>query len=157
MSRSGLDTDGREDDYLTVRGHDDPYQRQGKVLQSLVCSPFLVMLTHIPLFRQNGSSNDELIRLFLRLTLYTLYETDAFLNTDKIRERSDKLKNVRSFETMNLAILSGCRTLSALITVYCLTERMINVGGSSGGRLLFRAIRRLAVAPGSFVLFARED
>lgn len=29
----------------------------------------------------------SLIRLTLRLTLYTLYETDAFLNTDKIRER----------------------------------------------------------------------
>ena len=45
----------------------------------------------------SSSSNEEnLIRLALRLILYTLSETDAFLNTEKIQERSKNLKNVES-------------------------------------------------------------
>ena len=59
-------------------------------LDSLLLSPHLTEESRpsIP------NAEENLIRLALRLTLYTLYETDAFLNTDKIQERSKNLKNV---------------------------------------------------------------
>lgn len=45
---------------------------------------------------QVNAQEDHLMRFALRLTLYTLFETDSFLNTDKIRERSTNLKNVEN-------------------------------------------------------------
>ena len=41
-------------------------------------------------------SEEILLRLSLRLTLYTIFETDALLNTDKIRERSSNLKKMET-------------------------------------------------------------
>jgi hypothetical protein len=56
---------------------------------------------HAPSPQNSGSISDDsessLLRLMLRLTLYTLHETDAFMNTEAIQRRRNTVKD---FETI---------------------------------------------------------
>lgn len=116
-------------------------------LDSLVLSPSGAAAdSSIPSLGQSSknASEDSLMRLILRLTLYTLYETDAFLNTEKIRERSAHLKTVEaSVESFFAEELANSRLGESLSHYLQGKIRQWNAEMSSVDKVFQKNIERL--------------